>query len=55
MKYEIDNTNYQDWLNKGPWYNPAICSSLDGSMFEDFIPHARNDRYKLLCSLVAHD
>ena len=20
MKYEIDEMNNQDWLNKGPWY-----------------------------------
>ena len=25
MKYEIDEINHQDWLNKGPWYNTAIC------------------------------
>ena len=26
-----------------------------GSMFEDFITHARTDRYNLMCYLVAHD
>ena len=25
MKYEIDKNNHPDWLNKGPWYNTAIC------------------------------
>ena len=54
-KYEIDESDHQDWLNKGPWYNTAICSSLYGYPFEDFITHARTDRYNLLCSLVSHD
>ena len=55
MKYEIDESNNQDWLNKDPWYNIAICSRLHGSLFEDFITHARTDRYNLMCYLVAHD
>ena len=55
MKYEIDKSNHQDWLNKGPWYNTAICSRLHGSLFEDFITHTRTDRYNRMCSLVAHD
>ena len=33
MKYEIDKSNHQDWLNKGPWYSTAICSRLHGSLF----------------------
>ena len=55
MKYEMDESNHQDWLNKVPWYNTAICSRLHGSLFEEFMTHARNDRYNLICSLVAHD
>ena len=55
IKYEIDKTNHQHWFNEGPWYNIAICSRLHVSMFEDFITHARTDRYNILCSLVAHD
>ena len=55
MKYEMGQNNNQYWLNKGPWYNKAICSRLHGSLFEDFITHARTDRYYLICSLVAHD
>ena len=55
MKNEIDKSNQQCWLNKGPWYNTAICSRLHGSMFEDFITHAITDRYNLMCYLVAHD
>ena len=43
------------WLNKVPRYNTAICSRLHGSLFEDFITHARTDRYNLMCYLVAHD
>ena len=49
MKYEIDESNHQDWLNKGPWYNTAIFSRLHRNMFEDFIIHARTDRYNLMC------
>ena len=25
MKYEKDENDHQDWLNKGPWYNTVIC------------------------------
>ena len=55
MKYEIDEINHQDWLNKGPWYNTAIYSRLHGSLFEDFITHTRTDIYDIMCYLVAHD
>ena len=55
MEYEIDKTNDQDWLNKGPWYSRTICLRLYGSMFEDFITNARTNRYKHLCYLVDHD
>ena len=41
MKYEIDKSKHQDWLNKGTWYNTAIFSRLHGSLFEDFITHAK--------------
>ena len=44
MKYEMNESNHPDWLNKGPWYNKAICSMLCGSLFEYFITHARTDR-----------
>ena len=33
MKYEIYESNHQYLLNKGPWYNTDMCSSLHGSMF----------------------
>ena len=55
MKYEINENNHQDWLNKGPWYNTCICLKLRGSMYDDFITQARTDRYNLMFSLVAHD
>ena len=51
----MEKINHPDWLNKGPWYNTAICSRLYVSLFEDFITHVRTDRYNLLCYLVAHD
>ena len=40
MKYEIDKSDHQDWLNKGSWYNTNICSRLHKIMFEDFITHS---------------
>ena len=55
IKYEMEESNHTDWLNKVPWYNTAICSRLHGSLFEDFITHARTDRYNLMCSIVSHD
>ena len=55
MKYEIDKSNHQDWLNKGPWYNIATCSRLYGSLFEYFITHTRTDMHNILCYLVAND
>ena len=55
MKFEIDESNNLDCLNKGLWYNTDICSNLHGSLFEDFITHARTDRYNLMSYLVAHD
>ena len=35
LKYEIDEINHPDWLNKVPWYNTSICSRLHESLFED--------------------
>ena len=54
-KTEMDKNNHPDWLNKGPWYNTAICSRLHGILFEAFITHTITNRYNLLCSIVAHD
>ena len=55
MSYEIEENDHPDRLNKGYWYNTAICSKLHGKLYEDFIIHARTDRYHLVCSLIAHD
>ena len=55
MKYDIDENNHQYWFNKGTWYNTPVCLKLHGSIFEDFITHAKIDRYNIMCSLVAHD
>ena len=55
MLYETEEKNHPDWLNKGPWYNTAICSKLHGKLFEDFIRHAITDIYHLMCSIIAHD
>ena len=55
MKYEIDEINYQDCLNKGPWYNTDIYSRLHGSLFEYFITHTGTNIYNIMCYLVVHD
>ena len=55
MVYEMNETDHQYWLNKGPCYNTSICSKVHGSGFEDFITQARTDQYNIMCSLVAHD
>ena len=55
IKYDIGESYHQIFLNKGPLYNTYKCSMLHGSLFEDFITHARTDRYNLMCYLVAHD
>ena len=55
MKHKMNKNNNEDWLNKDPWYNTSICLKLHGSMFENFITHARTDRYNLMCSLFGHD
>ena len=42
-------------MNKGPWYNTDICSSLHGIMFEYCITHAITNIYNFVCYIVAHD
>ena len=54
IKYEIDESNHQHWLNKGRWYIKDICSRLHGSLIEYFITHARTSRYNLMCYLVTY-
>ena len=55
LLYGMDKINHPNWLNKGPWYNICIYLRFHGSLFEDFITHARTNRYNILCYLVAHD
>ena len=55
MECGIDENNNPDQLNKFPWYNTDIFSRLYGSLFEDFMIHARTNRYNIMCSLVVHD
>ena len=55
MKYDIKENNHLDWLNKVPWYNTAICSELNGTVFGYFIRNARTDRYNILRSVTTHD
>ena len=31
MKYETEENN-SDWVNKGTWYNTAICYKLHGTV-----------------------
>ena len=28
---------------------------MHGKLFEDFIKHARTDRYHIMCSIIEHD
>ena len=51
----MEESNHQDWLNKGPWYNTYICSNLLGSLFEYFIAHTGTNIYNIMCCIVAHD
>ena len=53
--YEMDESNHNNWLYKGPRYKTPICSRLHEILFEYFITHARTDRYILLCYLVANE
>ena len=55
MKYELDKNNHQDLLNKGSWFNTSIYLKFHGSMFEDFITHAKINRCNLMCFLVYED
>ena len=52
MEYDMKNT---DWFNKGPWYNRAICSKLQGTVFGDYIRNDGTDRYNLIYDITAHD
>ena len=54
MKYDTEENN-PDQLNKGLWYNTAICSKLHGTVFEDYIRSTITDRYNLMCSIPARN
>ena len=43
MLYEIVKSNHTNFLNKGPWYNTAICSRLHVNLLEDFIIYSRTN------------
>ena len=55
MKYGIKENNHPDWLNKGPRYNTAICSNLNGTVFDDFIRNDITYRCNIMCSITAHN
>ena len=55
MKYDTEENNYPNWLNKGPWYTTDVCSKCFGTNFEAFIRNDRTDIYNLICSITAHD
>ena len=40
---------------KNPRYNTAICYTLHGKLFEDFIKDERTDSYHIMCSIIAHN
>ena len=54
LEYDIDKHN-PDWITCGPWYNTSTCKKIHGIAFEKYIINARNDRYKLFCSIDAYE
>ena len=44
-----------EWVSGGPWYNTYICKELHGKLFEVFIRNSRIYRYKIMCSIDAHE
>ena len=54
MKYDIEKHNLY-WIIGGPWYNTYICEKLHGTVFDNYIRNTRTDRYKLMCSIGAHE
>ena len=55
MLYEIYENNHPDWFDTVHWYNMSICSKLHEKLFEDFVKHARIDRYHIMCYIIAND
>ena len=54
LKYEIDKHN-PDWITCGPQYITYISNKLHGTVFENYIINAITDRYKIMCSIDAHE
>ena len=54
MKYEIEENNHPDCLNKGPRYNTSICYKFHRTVFDDFIINDRTYRCNIMCSRTAH-
>ena len=42
-------------MNKVPWYNKSINSSLHGRLFEIVLKHSITNGYNLMCYIVTHD
>ena len=55
MKYDIEKNNHPDWLNKGQWYNKAICSKQYVTVFKFSIRNDRTDRYNIISSITEND
>ena len=53
MKYEIEESNNQDWMNKGPWYNTYIMFKVAWKSVWIFLTHKITGSYNLMCYLVA--
>ena len=54
LKYDMEKHN-PDSITGGTWYNKYICKKIYGTVFEEFIINARNDRYNIICSIDAHE
>ena len=54
LKYDIGKHN-PDQITGGTWYNTYICKKIHGTVFENYIQDARTNKYKLMCSIYAHE
>ena len=54
LKYDIDKHN-TDWITGGTGYNTYICKKLHRTVFKSYIRNELTDRYKLMCSIDAHE
>ena len=54
LKFEID-VQVNQCLDKGPWYNTTICTTLNGQIFECYLKTVSRDRYYFMCGVDKYD